>query len=72
MGRPDYRRTYPGSSSSYESPQGATNYNGALHLVQEFFDIRNLGAEFSRVVSELTAEVVTEKLLSSRIRSTAG
>ena len=55
MGRPDHRRTYPGSSSSY--------YNDALHLVQEFLDIRNLGAEgFSRVVSELTAEVVTEKL----------
>lgn len=45
---------------------GATNYNGALHLVQEFLDIRNLGAEeFSRVVSELTAEVVTEKLFIS-------
>lgn len=39
------------------------NDDGALHLVQEFLGIRNLGAEeFSQVVSELTAEVVTEKL----------
>lgn len=42
---------------------GATNDDGTLHLVQEFLDIRSLKAEeFSRVVSELTAEVVTEKL----------
>lgn len=42
---------------------GATNDDGALHLVQKFLDIRNLRAEeFSRVVSELTAEVVTVKL----------
>lgn len=35
----------------------------ALHPVQEFLDIKNPGAEeFSRAVSELTTEVVTEKL----------